>query len=150
MAAAKLWCYTFQNYGPADIAALSNRLLEDHFEEFVAQSETADSGTKHIQGYLKLRTKLRLQNLQQLLGELLSAEWRTVHLEKCRSRTHAIEYCRKNESFNGEFRHEFGVPPNGEFSSLFAMPQDDPSVYFWMDQMFKGYNWMCVRYGTDK
>lgn len=146
MAAKKHYVFTFHNYGTADLALLSGRDMEGVFAALVVQTETASTGAKHLQGYLKLKTKLRMNNLKDLLKEKLSADWDSVHLEPCRSPTHAIEYCRKHDTFNGEFRHEFGVPPNGVFHSMFAMPQDDNSVWFWMPQMFEGYNNMLVQH----
>lgn len=66
----------------------------------VAQTEIGEeTGTRHIQGYVRFKTKRRFTCLK----------WGKIHNEVCRSVEASIEYCRKSETWDGTWRKEFGV-----------------------------------------
>jgi len=66
-------------------------------EYLVFGKEVGDSGTPHLQGFVKFRERKRLQQVKQLLRN------DTVHCEVARHVVQAAEYCKKD----GEFQ-EFG------------------------------------------
>jgi hypothetical protein len=64
MSYCRNWCFTVNNYTPADEAAL--KALP--FKYIVYGRETGDLGTSHLQGYVQLKTKLRRTALVKFLA----------------------------------------------------------------------------------
>jgi hypothetical protein len=95
----RYWCFTLNNPTPLQIRALT-RAVENHEDLLYIcwGKEVGESGTPHLQGYLELAAKLRLNSVRKLGG------LGTAHLEVRKgSQAQAIEYCQKD----GEFT-EFG------------------------------------------
>lgn len=87
---AKHWVFTLNNHKESDI----NFLLEcSSIEQLSCQEETGESGTPHLQGYLKFKTKKRPKSV---FDEHFKAHW-----EPCRSPAAAIIYTQKAETRTG-------------------------------------------------
>lgn len=100
--AAKRWCFTINNYTPAEQQAILDSA--DNFDYLVVGRELGDSGTPHLQGFLILQTKLRLRNVKALPG------FQRAHLEVARGTPkEASDYCKKDSDFS-----EFGTLPSGQ------------------------------------
>lgn len=95
----KRYCFTYNNY---DVNSL------DHFKsvlnvlgKYIFGYETAPTtGTKHLQGYINLKTKERITGLIKKLGT-------GIHFEKCKgSETDNIKYCTKGGQWESNFYKE--------------------------------------------
>lgn len=100
---AKHWCFTINNYTDDDIAAC-RRVGETHPCTYLVYGlERGDSGTPHVQGFVSFHTRLRLNQLRELIST-------RGHYEIARgSPRQAAEYCKKDGDY-----HEFGSPPLGQ------------------------------------
>ncbi|AXQ66535.1 MAG: putative viral replication protein [Cressdnaviricota sp.] len=88
---SKHWVFTLNNHTEKDI----NFLMEcSSIEQLSCQEETGESGTPHLQGYVKFVTKKRPVSV---FGEHFKAHW-----EKCRNVAAAIEYTQKAETRTGK------------------------------------------------
>lgn len=87
---SKHWVFTLNNHTKDDI----NFLMSDSsIEQLSCQEETGESGTPHLQGYLKFKTKKRPLSV---FGKQFKAHW-----EKCRRIKEAIEYTQKLDTRTG-------------------------------------------------
>lgn len=103
MSAAKRWCFTLNNWSPAEQQQILDG-FPDTFSYLIVGRETGESGTHHLQGFFILHTKLRLRQVR-LLGGLQRA-----HLENARgSPQEASLYCKKEGNFD-----EHGDLPSGQ------------------------------------
>ena len=94
---AKHWVFTVNNYTEVDI----NRLTVcSSIEQLSMQEETGESGTPHLQGYLKFKKKSRPLSVfsSGRCGQIAGG---TAHWEKCKNVNAAIEYTQKTESRTG-------------------------------------------------
>ena len=89
---AKHWCFTFNNYKDlpsfVDFCSTCSKI-----DSYIFQEETGESGTPHLQGYLKFEPKQRPMTIFKL--------YPTIHWEKCRSPADAIKYCTKSDTRTG-------------------------------------------------
>lgn len=96
--AAKHWCFTLNNYTSDDEERL-RVLTERDTEYLIFGREKSSTGTPHLQGYLRLRSKKTMLSLKKLMG--LS---NSVYLAKKKgTAVQAAEYCKKDGDFE-----EFG------------------------------------------
>lgn len=87
---ARNWCFTLNNYSEEDI----NNIKEcEELEEFVFQEETGQSGTKHLQGYIKFLKKRRPFEVFKN---------NSFHWEVCRNISASKLYCQKADTRTGE------------------------------------------------
>lgn len=93
----KNWCFTLNNYTPADIDRLSEQI--PGVEYLIFGKEVGSSGTPHLQGTVCFASRKRLQQVNALLGQ--------CHCSLTRSLPQSIEYCKKD----GEFT-EWGTAPS--------------------------------------
>lgn len=96
---AKNWCFTLNNYTPADLDRLST--LHDDVEYLIYGKEIGATGTPHLQGTVSFRARKRLQQVVSIIGQ--------AHCSVTRYLAQSIEYCKKD----GEFL-ELGNPPKGK------------------------------------
>jgi len=97
MSVARNWCFTVNNYVQNDIEKIEEMFSHGHFNYVVYGIETGESGTPHLQGYVQLKKKLRLNQVKTLISS-------RAHLEVQRgSAMQAIIYCKKDGNFK-----EFG------------------------------------------
>lgn len=101
--AAKRWCFTINNYTPAELTSIVD--TADSFDYLCFGRERGDNNTPHLQGFLILKVKLRLQNVKQLPG------FERAHLEPARgTNQQAADYCKKDGDFD-----EYGeLPENSQ------------------------------------
>lgn len=83
---AKNWCFTFNNYTDEDIKILSSS--NSSISSYIFGEEVAPTtGTKHLQGYIQFKTKVRPMGMFN----------DKIHWEKARgSREANINYCGKD------------------------------------------------------
>lgn len=89
MSASKHWCFTLNNHTEDDINNLQRP--NDLISYIVFQHERGDSGTNHLQGYIQLSSRKRLNQVKALLHN-------RAHIERMRGTpTQARTYCMKEE-----------------------------------------------------
>lgn len=96
--AAKRWCFTWNNF---DNAPGLQKNLEKISVKFVFQEEVGEQGTRHLQGAVWFKNKLRLSALKKL--------GKGIHWEKMRNEEASLNYCQKSETSVGE-PVKFGFP----------------------------------------
>ena len=88
---SKHLCFTLNNHTNENI----NRLMDDSsIEQLSMQEETGESGTPHLQGYVKFKTKLRPLSI---FKNDFKAHW-----EKCKHIKEAIIYTQKSDTRTGK------------------------------------------------
>jgi len=83
------WCFTLNNYTSVDCLRLAS--LGDDVSYMIAGREVSESGTPHLQGFVKLVRRLRMGQVITLFGQ--------CHLTVTRSVSASIEYCKKDGDF---------------------------------------------------
>ena len=94
---AKHWCFTLNNFTPADLDRLSAPI--EGVEYIVFGRETGESGTPHLQGTVCFQSRKRLQQVVTIIGQ--------AHCSVTRFLTQSIEYCKKDGDVT-----EWGEAPN--------------------------------------
>ncbi|AKV62276.1 putative replication initiation protein [Hermit crab associated circular virus] len=100
-APAKQWCFTLNNYTPAELTAIVDSA--GNFDYLCFGRERGNNNTPHLQGYLILKEKKRFSYVRQLAG-LERAHW-----EKKSPRStpkQASDYCKKDGDYD-----EYGELP---------------------------------------
>lgn len=91
IAPAKAWCWTLNNYTIDEIDYLVPLFQENCEIAFFAE-EVGESGTPHLQGYLKFKTKARPMSKFPLCDR--------IHWERARATLKAnMDYCSKEHDF---------------------------------------------------
>lgn len=104
---AKRWCFTLNNPTEVEQFALNNidQLEGPSLQYIIWQTERGENGTKHIQGFLILKKQQRLSWLQKHISA-------RAHFEVARGNNkQASEYCKKDDTYTGEYRYEWGELP---------------------------------------
>lgn len=109
---AKRWCFTINNPTEEDIGLLIGTEADgaqaklDEVEYMIFQEEKGnEEGTLHWQGFLILKKKKRLTWLKRNING-------RAHWEVARgTNDQAIAYCRKEDTYTGGLRHEYGKVP---------------------------------------
>ena len=102
MAAAKRWCFTLNNYTESDLKRIKESLTEEECTYAVVGKETGKKGTKHLQGFVNFKRKIRLNQVKMYVTA-------KAHLEKSKGTDIQNKaYCTKD----GEIFIELGVPAN--------------------------------------
>jgi len=96
----KSWFFTYNNYTLTDIETIETKFKEI-CETYVFQQEKGAEGTPHLQGFIKLKKKMRWTEFG------LPKE---IHWEKPRSDANCEEYCCKEETRDGKVFTNI-VPP---------------------------------------
>jgi len=86
---SKHWVFTLNNHTEENINQLMN---DSSIEQLSMQEEVGESGTPHLQGYLKFKTKRRPLSLFKDLK---------AHWEKCKRIAEAITYTQKTDTRSG-------------------------------------------------
>lgn len=96
------YIFTFNNYNPDNVASIS-LALEEICKKFIFQSEVGEATkTPHLQGYMFLKKKMSMECVNKLFENKL-------HLEVCKKPKKAIEYCHKDDTYDGKFRMMKGI-----------------------------------------
>lgn len=98
---AKNWCFTLNNYTPADVDRLAAPIAG--VEYLIFGREVGASGTPHLQGFVCFRLRKRLNQVISLIGQ--------AHCTVTKYILRAIEYCKKD----------------GDFTEVGALPQEHRS-----------------------
>lgn len=94
---AKHWCFTMNNYTPANLDLLSSPI--EGVDYMVFGKEIGASGTPHLQGTVCFQSRKRRAQVTAILGQ--------AHYTVTRHLTQSIEYCKKDGDIT-----EWGTPPN--------------------------------------
>lgn len=98
-APAKRWCFTLNNYTPAELTALIDSA--GSFDYLCFGRERGNNNTPHLQGFFILPIKKRLNNVKALPGLA------RAHFEKARgTNEQAATYCKKDGDYD-----EYGEIP---------------------------------------
>lgn len=113
--AAKNWLFTLNNYTEDERTAIID-LKPGNFDYLIIGRETAPTtGTRHLQGFFSLKTRLRLQPLKNLIGIP------RIHLQIADGTAYEnYEYCSKDGDFE-----EWGPRPTGKKRN-----RDELAVYY--------------------
>lgn len=84
------WCLTINNFTPVHEAAVRALVDNDKVVCAVFGVETGESGTPHLQGYMRFTTKQRMSAVKKLLGNEVHCETRKG------SEQQAWDYCKKD------------------------------------------------------
>lgn len=87
-AAAKCWCFTLNNYSDVDY----ERIKVIDCEYLVCGKEVGENGTPHLQGFIKFKSRKRMQQVKSAIGS-------NPHVEKAIDVGAASEYCKKENNF---------------------------------------------------
>lgn len=97
---SKRWCFTLNNYTQAELAKLKEDLTVECCEYALIGKEVGATGTPHLQGFVNLKKKLRLNGVRKLISN-------RGHFERAKG-TDADnkEYCGKG----GDIHLAIGTP----------------------------------------
>lgn len=127
------WCFTINNYSHEEVLHLRDQVREDS-EYLVFGRETGESGTPHLQGFIRFKNPLSLRRVKDLLPR--------AHLEIQRGTPYqASIYCKKDGDYE-----EYGETPKkpgstqkeqwklvvqwSESGELERIREEFPHVYF--------------------
>lgn len=87
------WCFTVNNYLPDDVERISTLVSSGTATYAVFGYERGDSGTEHLQGFVRFTKQYRLAAAKALISP-------RAHLEPARGNDkQASEYCKKEGNF---------------------------------------------------
>lgn len=99
----KRWCFTINN--PVDSDKFWENEVLNEIEYYILQEERGEQGTIHWQGFLILKKKQKLTWMKRHINE-------RAHWEISRgTNEQARDYCRKEDTYTGGLRKEFGQLP---------------------------------------
>lgn len=104
MSIAKRWCFTINNPTEEDNFWDKQDVLK-HIEYFILQEERGKEGTLHWQGFMILKKKNRLDWIRRHIND--RAHWEVTRATNEQAR----DYCRKEETYTGGLRKEYGHLP---------------------------------------
>lgn len=64
----KCWCFTINNQTPEGFDKICDVLTEDNCEFAVVRNEIGENGTRHLQGFVNMRTKHRMSMMKRWLS----------------------------------------------------------------------------------
>lgn len=98
----KCWCFTLNNYTPADVEYFQNLTVDTSpgrnmsvspFRYMIAGKEVGENGTPHLQGYFELRDSRAISFVQKIADPFQRCH---LELRKASSAGPAIDYCKKD------------------------------------------------------
>lgn len=105
MSQAKHWCFTINNYEENDLLLLRKSSDIPCVRYLIFQQEIGEEGTPHIQGYISLDKKQRLNLVKKLVGD-------RAHLTLSKgSPQQNRKYCSKGETAKAGTLEEYGECP---------------------------------------
>lgn len=108
---AKRWCFTLNNPSADDIAhwigtpSDGAQIPLGHIEYMIFQEERGANGTLHWQGFLILKEQRSLAWIKRNISQKAHFEITRGSIEQAR------DYCRKEDTYTGGLRHEYGHFP---------------------------------------
>jgi len=127
---SKSFCFTLNNYTDDDIVRLSKLFEDGSVDYMIYGKEVGESGTPHLQGYVRFPKKKRIKGVKNLIGE-------ECHVEATRNVEAAINYCKKDNDFT-----EFGELENnqGNRSDIQAVKEDIQAGFFDLDYYMENHS----------
>jgi len=127
---SKSFCFTLNNYTDNDVVRLSDLFSSNSVDYLIYGKEVGESGTPHLQGYVKFPKKKRIRGVKSILGD-------TCHVESTRNVEAAIEYCKKDGDFT-----EFGeiVNNQGCRSDILAVKEDVQAGFFNLEHYIENHS----------
>lgn len=114
------WCFTWNNYNDGDIELLLNK-LPYICKKYIFQPEKGVSGTKHLQGSIWLKKKMRFSEFNLP---------KQIHWSKMRNEEACITYCSKDATKDG-LTYSFGIPkPIQIITTLYTWQKEIENIYF--------------------
>lgn len=96
----KNWCFTWNNYSGLTDLGILETTFEYYCKRFVFQEEMGENGTKHVQGVIECKKKMRFSEFKLP---------KQIHWEKTRNIEASLSYCCKEETRCGK-TVSFGIP----------------------------------------
>lgn len=116
------WCFTWNNYDDGTLEHLEHRLLEEA-EKFVMGKEVGESGTPHIQGWIKFKVRKRPIEWAKIPG---------IHWERQRgSDWQAYSYCTKDGNYIDHNCEDLGKQGLEKVKD----PLEGREYYEWQDEV---------------
>jgi len=110
----KCWCYTFNNYTDEDVVRVQG--LIDGVEYHVYGKEVGESGTPHLQGFIKFKERKRPLAVKKLISE-------RIHLEYAHHPDNAVTYCKKADADYFEYGTYTGAGKRSDIDQFKAYVQ---------------------------
>lgn len=98
----RLWFITWNN--PPDTADTD---IKGYVDKYHYQYEVGENGTRHIQGVLEFKNPRKFSQVKM--------RFPGVHLEKCRNKKAALDYCHKDETSTGGRESNMVYKPKDHF-----------------------------------
>lgn len=95
------WCFTINNYQPADITDLENVRQHKEFRYMVYQYEKGANGTPHIQGYVQFKRAMQAQWIWKRIKQ-------NCKPQRASQNEQARDYCMKKDETYVEGPWEWG------------------------------------------
>ena len=84
------WCFTLNNYTNDDIKRLNELVSQDDRVKYLLYGkEVAQSGTPHLQGFIRFTKRTRLTKAKSTIGS-------NPHVEIARNVNASVQYCKKD------------------------------------------------------
>jgi len=113
---AKNWVFTLNNYTADEVEKLAEMYQHGRFQYIVFGYEIGEEGTPHLQGYVQLKKKARMNQVKALISN-------RAHLEIQRgSVVQAVNYCKKDGDFE---EHGTFNTPGGTCICFYRLHVDD-------------------------
>lgn len=84
------WCFTLNNYTDADVERIEG--LGDQVRYAVVGKEVGESGTPHLQGFVRFQARVTMQYCKNTIGG-------NPHVETTRNVNASIQYCKKDGDY---------------------------------------------------
>lgn len=91
---SRTWCFTINHYSAEtedDLDTVIEKLVGLGSVHMVIGKETGDSGTPHLQGFVRFKNQKTFSSMKKLLPR--------AHIESCFSEVGSIQYCKKGGDF---------------------------------------------------
>lgn len=134
IATSLYWTFTLNNFSELDFEILKNEICT-HCLDYRVQEEIGESGTKHLQGYIHAKKRIR---------PMESFSNKHIHWEKARSPTHARAYCCKEDTATGNYVLDTVEPldlikPDRPWQlsliSILQQKPDDRTIHWYWDSI---------------
>lgn len=107
----KRWCFTINNPTEADVfwndLEATGKVQNKEVNYIILQEERGENGTLHYQGMIIFKDQIRLSQLKKINAR---AHWEVMRGTPEQAR----DYCRKDDTYTGGLRYEYGKIPERE------------------------------------